>query len=170
MELKEYVRDIPDWPKKGIIFKDLTPLFKDPEAFRYALDCLHDRYREAPVDKVVGIEARGFIFAPTLAYMLGAGFVPVRKPRKLPWQTEKVTYELEYGTDTLEMHSDAINPGENVLLIDDLLATGGTASAVVKLIEREGGKVTGIGFLVELGFLNGRSKLNGHDVYALIQY
>ncbi len=170
MELKEYVRDVPDWPKKGIVFKDLTPLFKDPEAFRFALDSLHDRYREAPVDKVVGIEARGFIFAPTLAYMLGAGFVPVRKPRKLPWQTEQVTYELEYGTDTLEMHRDAIEPGENVLLIDDLLATGGTASAVVKLIERQGGKVTGIGFLVELGFLNGRSKLNGHDVYALIQY
>ncbi|MBI2839051.1 MAG: adenine phosphoribosyltransferase [Acidobacteria bacterium] len=170
MELKEYVRDVPDWPKKGIVFKDLTPLFKDPEAFRFALDSLHDRYREAPVDKVVGIEARGFIFAPTLAYMLGAGFVPVRKPKKLPWQTEQVTYELEYGTDTLEMHRDAIEPGENVLLIDDLLATGGTASAVVKLIERQGGNVTGIGFLVELGFLNGRSKLNGHDVYALIQY
>lgn len=170
MELKQYVRDVPDWPKKGIIFKDLTPLFKDPAAFKFALDALRNRYSETKVDKVCGVEARGFILAPTLAYMLGAGFIPVRKPKKLPWETEQVTYELEYGTDTLEMHRDAVKPGDNILLIDDLLATGGTASAVVRLIERQGGKLAGIGFLVELGFLHGRSKLDGHDVFALIRY
>ncbi len=170
MDLKQYIRDIPDWPKKGILFRDLTPLFKDPTAFRHALTQLHERFRGRPIDKVCGIEARGFIIAPTLAHMLGAGFIPVRKPRKLPWQVESITYDLEYGTDTLEIHRDAVQPGDRVLLIDDLLATGGTASAVVKLIERLGGKVAGIGFLVELAFLNGRSKLDGHDIYSLVTY
>lgn len=170
MELKDYIRDIPDWPKKGIVFKDLTPLFKDPAAFRFALETLRETFKSTPVDKVCGIEARGFILAPTIAYMLNAGFIPVRKPKKLPWQTEQVTYDLEYGTDTLEIHKDAVKPGERVLLIDDLLATGGTASGVVKLIERLGGKLTGIGFLVELTFLNGRSKLDGHSISSLIKY
>ena len=170
MELKKYIRDIPDWPKKGVIFRDLTPLFKDPAAFKYAVDQLHQRYRGTPVDKVCGIEARGFILAPTVAYLLGCGFIPVRKPKKLPWETEKVTYDLEYGTDTLEIHRDAVQAGERILLIDDLLATGGTAAGVVKLIQRLGGKLAGVGFLVELTFLNGRSKLEGQDIFSMISY
>ncbi len=170
MDLKKYIRDIPDWPKKGVLFRDLTPLFKDPAAFRYALEKLCEPYKGRAIDKICGIEARGFIIAPTIAHMLEVGFVPVRKPNKLPWQTESVTYDLEYGTDTLEIHTDAIQPGERVLLIDDLLATGGTAAGVVKLIERLGGKVVGIGFLVELSFLNGRSKLVGYDILSLVNY
>ncbi|MEW6363415.1 MAG: adenine phosphoribosyltransferase [Acidobacteriota bacterium] len=170
MELKQYIRDIPDWPKKGVIFRDLTPLFKDKAAFKYAVDQLHQRYGGMQVDRVCGIEARGFILAPTVAYLLGCGFIPVRKPKKLPWETEKVTYDLEYGTDTLEIHRDAVQAGERILLIDDLLATGGTAAGVVKLIQRLGGTVAGVGFLVELTFLNGRSKLDGQDVFSLISY
>jgi len=170
MDLKQHIREVPDWPKKGILFYDLTTLFQNAEAFRYAVEKLCNQYRNVPVDVVCGIEARGFILAPTIACMLGVGFIPVRKPKKLPWQTESVTYDLEYGTDTLEIHRDAVKPGDRVLLIDDLLATGGTAAGVVQLIERLGGKVAGIGFLVELLFLNGRKKLPGRDVFSLVTY
>jgi adenine phosphoribosyltransferase len=169
-ELKKAIRDIPDFPKEGIIFKDITTLLIDPEKFKLAVDSLYEHYKEKKIDKVLGVEARGFIFAPMIAYRLNAGFIPVRKPGKLPSETESVTYDLEYGTDTLEIHKDAIQQGDNVLIIDDLLATGGTAEAVAKLVRKLGGKVTGIGFLIELEFLNGKEKLEGEDVFTLIKY
>jgi adenine phosphoribosyltransferase len=169
-DLKKLIREIPDWPKPGILFYDLTTLLKDRKGFHTLIDRLCDHYANKHVDVVAGIEARGFIFAPALAYRLNAGFVPVRKPKKLPWKTAQVTYELEYGTDTLEIHQDAVEPGQRVLVCDDLLATGGTAAATVKLLRQLRGDVIGAGFAVELSFLNGRAKLPGLDVFSLIQY
>ena len=169
-DLKKLIREVPDWPKAGILFYDITTLLKDAHGFRAVIDGLKARYRDARVDAVLGIEARGFIFAPALAYALGAGFVPVRKPKKLPAERVSVTYALEYGTDTVEMHRDAIAPGGRVLIVDDLLATGGTAAATARLVEGAGGVVAGIGFVVELTFLNGRGKLQGYDVFSMLQY
>jgi adenine phosphoribosyltransferase len=169
-DLKALIREIPDYPKPGILFYDLTTLLKDPRGFHSLVDRLCDQYNGTKVDLVVGIEARGFIFAPALAYRLNAGFVPVRKPKKLPGKTSSVTYDLEYGTDQLDIHADAVKPGQSVLICDDLLATGGTAAAAVKLIQQLGGKVAGAAFAVELGFLNGRAKLPGVHVFSLLQY
>jgi adenine phosphoribosyltransferase len=169
-DLKTLIREVPDFPKAGILFYDITTLLKDKAGFRGVIDGLKQHYQNAAVDKVLGIEARGFIFAPALAYALGAGFVPVRKPKKLPSECVSVSYDLEYGTDCLEAHTDAIEPGERVLIVDDLLATGGTAAAAARLVQQMGGKVAGLGFVVELTFLNGRSKLGGFDVFSLLQY
>ena len=170
MELKPLIREVPDFPKAGILFYDITTLLKDPAGLRGVIDGLRDHYKETAVDLVLGVEARGFIFAPALAYALGAGFVLVRKPRKLPAAVVRATYDLEYGTDTLEMHQDAIRPGQRVLIVDDLLATGGTAAAVAKMVRDVGGVVAGLGFVIELTFLNGRKKLAGSDVFSLLQY
>ena len=169
-DLKDLIREVPDYPKPGILFYDLTTLLKDKRGFHTLIDRLCEHHKDHTIDIVAGIEARGFIFAPALAYRLGAGFVPVRKPKKLPAKTKSVTYALEYGTDTLEIHEDAVKPGDRVLICDDLLATGGTAAATAKLVEVLGGKVEGAAFAVELTFLNGRKKLQGLDVFALIQY
>jgi adenine phosphoribosyltransferase len=167
--LKKMIRTVPDFPKKGIQFYDITTLLKEPYGLRTTIDRLTE-FIELPIDTVIGIEARGFIFAPALAYRLGAGFVPVRKPRKLPAEIESISYTLEYGEDTLEIHKDAIGEGSRVLIADDLLATGGTARAVVDLVERLGGTVAGLAFVVELTFLNGRERLAGHKVSSLLQY
>src|SRR5208282_1126724 len=169
-DLKKLIREVPDYPKPGILFYDLTTLLKDKEGFHTLIDRLCDHYKGRTIDVVAGIEARGFIFAPALAYRLGAGFVPVRKPKKLPAKTASISYALEYGTDTLEIHEDAVKPGQNVLLCDDLLATGGTAAAAVQLIRSLGGNVVGAAFAVELNFLHGRDKLPGLDVFSLMQY
>lgn len=169
-DLKKLIREVPDWPKTGILFYDLTTLLRDPHGFRALIDKFCEHYKNSKIDVVVGMEARGFIFAPAIAYCLGAGFVPVRKPKKLPWKTVKATYELEYGKDTLEIHEDAIHPGQRVLICDDLLATGGTASATVELVKQLGGEVVGAAFAVELSFLFGRVRLKGIDVFSLIQY
>jgi adenine phosphoribosyltransferase len=169
-DLKKLIREVPDYPKPGILFYDLTTLLKDPKGFHTLIDRLCDHFRDHTIDIVAGIEARGFIFAPALAYRLGAGFVPVRKPKKLPAKTTAISYALEYGTDTLEIHEDAIKPGQRVIICDDLLATGGTAAATAKLIQKLGGTVEGTAFAVELTFLNGRAKLPGLDVFSLIQY
>jgi adenine phosphoribosyltransferase len=169
-ELKKLIREVPDWPKPGILFYDLTTLLKDKQGFRTLIDRLCDHYAGKKVDVVAGIEARGFIFAPALAYRLGAGFVPVRKPKKLPAKTTSVTYALEYGTDSLEIHEDAVQKGQHVLVVDDLLATGGTSAATVELVRKLGGEVIGAGFAVELTFLKGRAKLPGIDVFALLKY
>lgn len=169
-DLKKLIREIPDYPKPGILFYDLTTLLKDPRGFHSVVDQLCDHYKGDKVDVVAGVEARGFIFAPALAYRLGAGFVPIRKPKKLPWKTASVTYQLEYGTDQLEIHADAVRKGQRVLLCDDLLATGGTAAAATNLVRQLGGKVAGAAFVVELSFLNGRSKLPGIDVFSLLRY
>ena len=168
--LKKLIREVPDFPKPGILFYDITTLLKDPQGFRTLIDNLYDHYHRHPVDVVAGIEARGFIFGPALAYRLGAGFVPIRKPNKLPAKTAKETYQLEYGTDALEIHEDAIQKGQRVLICDDLLATGGTASAATRLVQKLGGEVAGCGFAVELTFLKGREKLKGLDVFSLLQY
>jgi adenine phosphoribosyltransferase len=168
--LKELIREIPDYPKPGILFYDLTTLLRNPKGFHSLVDALCDHYEGQHVDAVVGIEARGFILAPALAYRLGAGFVPVRKPKKLPAKAVSITYDLEYGTDTLEIHEDAIKPGARVLISDDLLATGGTAAATVALVRKLGGNVVGASFAVELTFLNGRKKLPGIDIFTMIQY
>ncbi len=169
-DLKKLIREVPDWPKPGILFYDLTTLMKDKKGFGTLIDRLCEHYAKTNVDVVAGVEARGFIFAPALAVRLGAGFVPVRKPKKLPWKTARVTYALEYGSDTLEIHEDAVQPGQKVLVCDDLLATGGTAAATVQLVRQLKGEVVGTCFAVELSFLNGRSKLPGLDVFSLIQY
>ncbi|OGX05218.1 MAG: adenine phosphoribosyltransferase [Omnitrophica bacterium RIFCSPLOWO2_12_FULL_50_11] len=168
--LKALVRDVPDFPKKGIIFKDITPLLKDGGALRFATDQLAEALKELPIDQVVGIESRGFILSPAVAYRLGAGFVPVRKKGKLPAAKEVIAYSLEYGEDTLEIHRDAIQEGTRVVIIDDLLATGGTGEAVVKLVEKLGGTVFALAFLVELAFLRGRERLAPYPVHSLIQY
>ena len=168
--LKKLIREVPDFPKPGILFYDITTLLKDPRGLRGTIDAFRNHYAGAEVDVVIGIESRGFIFAPALAYALGAGFVPVRKPKKLPAEISSISYELEYGSDTLEIHRDAIDKGSRVLIVDDLLATGGTARAVTQLVEGLGGIVAGLGFAVELTFLNGRGKLPGYDVYSLLQY
>jgi len=168
--LKKLIREVPDFPKPGILFYDITTLLKDHTGFKAVIDALKEHYAQSRVDLVVGVEARGFIFAPALAYAMGAGFIPVRKPKKLPARTVREEYQLEYGMDSLEVHEDAIRPGQNVLIVDDLLATGGTAAAVARLVEKLGGKVAGLGFVVELNFLKGRAKLPGYDVFSLLQY
>jgi adenine phosphoribosyltransferase len=168
--LKQLIREVPDFPKPGILFYDITTLLKDAEGLRASIDAFRDHYKDMKIDVVLGIEARGFIFAPVLAYALGAGFVPVRKPKKLPSERTSISYDLEYGSDTLEVHTDAVSEGTRVLIVDDLLATGGTARAVTQLVEQLGGTVSGLGFMVELTFLGGREKLAGHDIFALLQY
>ena len=170
MNLKEYIRNVPDFPKPGIMFRDITPLLSAPEAFRYTIRQFADRYRSAKPTAILAAESRGFIFAAPLAIELGAAFVPVRKPGKLPFQTRQFQYDLEYGTDTLEMHVDAVEPGSRVLLVDDLLATGGTIEACVKLAEQSHAEVVGLAFLIELTFLNGRDRLKNHDVFSLMKY
>jgi len=169
-DLKSLIREIPDYPKAGILFYDLTTLLQDGKGFHALVEQLCDHYSGQKVDIVAGIEARGFIFAPALAYRLGAGFVPVRKPKKLPWKTASVTYQLEYGSDQLEIHQDAVKKGQRVLLCDDLLATGGTAAAAIELVRRSGGEIVGAAFAVELNFLQGRKKLPGVDVFSLLKY
>jgi adenine phosphoribosyltransferase len=168
--LKAHVRDVLDYPKPGIVFKDITPLLGAPDAFRACVDALGEPFVATRVDKVIGIEARGFVFAAPVAYGLHAGFVPVRKPGKLPWEIERQEYELEYGTDLLEIHRDAIAPGEQVLVVDDVIATGGTAAATARLVERLGGTVVGFAFVLELGFLHGREQLDGYNVHTLVTY
>jgi adenine phosphoribosyltransferase len=168
--LKKLVRTVPDFPKPGILFYDITTLLKDRTGFAQMIDALASHYIERKIDLVLGIEARGFIFGPALAYRLNAGFVPVRKPHKLPAEVARVTYDLEYGTDTLEIHKDAITPGQNVVLVDDLLATGGTMEATVKLVKSLGGQIAGLAFAVELDFLKGRNRFPGSDVFSLLHY
>jgi adenine phosphoribosyltransferase len=168
--LKALIRDIPDFPEPGVVFKDITPLLGDAAAFSHVVDVLAGHYAGRGVTKVAGIEARGFIFAAPVAVRLGAGFVPVRKEGKLPHEVEGENYELEYGTDLLEIHKDAVHDGDRVLIVDDVLATGGTARAAAQLVERIGGKVIGISCLIELGFLNGRSKLEGYELFTLLGY
>jgi len=168
--LAALVRDIPDFPRPGITFKDVTPLLADPDAFRAAVDGIADRFADMAVHRVLGVEARGFILAAPIAYRFGAGFTPVRKAGKLPWQVEAEEYELEYGTDLLEIHKDAIEPGERILVVDDILATGGTAAATVRLVERLGAEVVGLGFVLELAFLDGRSRLPGRTIVSLVSY
>ena len=169
-DLKTLIREVADFPKPGILFYDITTLIKDACGFRAVIDGLKNHYHGAAVDTVLGIEARGFIFAPALAYALGAGFVPVRKPNKLPAECVSVSYDLEYGKDSLEMHKDAIGHGQNVLIVDDLLATGGTAAAAARMVADVGARVVGMGFVVELTFLQGRQKLAAYDVFSLLQY
>jgi len=168
--LKKLIREVPDFPKKGILFYDITTLLKDKRGFALLIDALAEHYVSQDVDLVLGMEARGFIFGPALAYRLNAGFVPVRKPGKLPAATAKYDYALEYGTNTLEVHKDAIQPGQRVIIVDDLLATGGTAEATTKLAATLGAEIVGLGFVVELDFLKGREKLKGYDVYSLLHY
>lgn len=169
-DLKKLIREVPDFPKPGILFYDITTLLKDPAGLRRAVDALADHYEGRKIDRVVGIEARGFIFAPMVAYRLNAGFVPVRKPQKLPAETARATYDLEYGQDSLEIHRDGISKGQNVLIIDDLLATGGTAAAVAGLADSLGGHVAGLGFLIELEFLKGRQKLQKYPIHSVLKY
>ena len=168
--LTAHVREIPDFPKPGVLFRDITPLLGDVDAFRFAVDAIADHFASTPVDRVIGIEARGFIIGAPVAYRLGAGLVPVRKPGKLPWETVNEPYELEYGIDSLEVHVDSVQPGEEVLVVDDVIATGGTALASCRLVERLGGRVCGIAAVIELGFLGGRAKLEGYDIVSLITY
>ena len=169
-ELKAMIREIPDFPKPGINFYDITTLLKNPTGLKRTLDALRERYKGEQIDTVVGIEARGFFFAPAVAYSLGAGFVPVRIPGKLPYKTRQMEYDLEYGTDKLEIHEDAIQPGQRVLIVDDVLATGGTAKAVADLVTQSGGSLQGLSFVIELDFLNGRSRLPGNDIFSLLHY
>lgn len=168
--LKTLIREVPNFPKPGILFYDITTLLKDKVGFATLIDALSAHYMEKDIDLVLGIEARGFIFGPALAYRLNAGFVPVRKPKKLPAETAKVTYQLEYGSDSLEMHKDAVQPGQRVIIVDDLLATGGTCAATVQLTKSLGGQIAGLAFVVELDFLKGRERLNGYDVFSLLHY
>jgi adenine phosphoribosyltransferase len=168
-QLKRLIRDIPDFPKPGINFKDLTPMLRDPAGFGKAVDKLAARYLGKKIDVVVGVEARGFVIGAALAYRLGAGVILIRKPGKLPYKTHRTIYELEYGTDTLEIHQDSISAGQRVVIADDLLATGGTVNAAIRLVEQQGGSIVECAFLVELLFLNGREKV-GHSVFSLIQF
>jgi adenine phosphoribosyltransferase len=168
--LTELVRDIPDFPQPGVVFKDITPLLADHAAFSGCIDALAGHWDGQRIDRVLGIEARGFIVAAPVAYRFGAGFTPVRKAGKLPWKVEREEYALEYGSDLLEIHQDAVRPGERVLIVDDVLATGGTAAATVRLAEGLGAEVAGLGFLIELTFLHGRSKLTGREIVSLIEY
>ena len=170
IDLEKYIRSIPDWPKKGILFRDITPLLADPRALAAAIDALCAGFTEAGIEYVAAVEARGFIFGAAVAGKLGVGFVPIRKKDKLPFKTESVTYALEYGTDTLEVHSDAVRSGAKVLMVDDLLATGGTMAAACKLIEKIGGQIVGITFLIELTELAGREKLTGYKIKTVISY
>jgi len=164
------IRDVPDFPKPGIIFKDITPLLKDPTGFRAVIDAMLEKYRDADLQGILGIEARGFLLGGALAYELGVSCLPARKPGKLPYRTRSVTYDLEYGQDCLELHEDAISEGDRILVVDDLLATGGTAAAACSLVEQFGGVVTGCAFIIELAFLQGRQKLEGRDLFTLLQY
>jgi len=168
--LKKTIREIPDFPKPGILFYDITTLLSNGEAFSEAINVFVDRYRDQNIKAVVGIEARGFIFASAVAYSLGVGFIPIRKPGKLPYKTVQRTYQLEYGTDTVEMHEDAVSSGDRILIIDDLIATGGTAQAVADMISERGGDIIELGFLVELDFLKGREKLQGYDIFTILNY
>jgi adenine phosphoribosyltransferase len=168
--IKSAIRDIPDFPKPGVIFKDITPILRDPNLFRAAIDLFVDRHRDAPINKIAAIDARGFIFAGAVSDRLGAGLVPIRKKGKLPYKTFEAEYDLEYGTATLTIHEDAFEQGDKVLLMDDLLATGGTAAASAGLIEKAGGQVVEIDFLIELAFLNGREKLSGYDIFAPVVF
>ena len=168
--LKAHVRDIPDFPRPGVVFKDITPLLAAPDAFAAVIDAVAAPFAGRRIDKVIGIEARGFVFAAPVAYRHAAGFVPVRKAGKLPFNIEREEYALEYGTDLLEIHRDAIHPGERVLIVDDVLATGGTAEATLRLAERLGGEVVGLAFFIELGFLHGRDHLEGREVHAVLGY
>ncbi len=170
IDLKKHIREIPDWPKKGILFRDITPLLLNPRAFAAAVDALSADFTEMGIEYVAAVEARGFIFGSAVAEKLDAGFVPIRKKGKLPWQTESITYDLEYGTDTLEVHSDAIDSGGKVLMVDDLLATGGTMAAACELIEKIGGTIVGIAFLIELTGLQGREKIADYNVTSIISY
>lgn len=170
IDLKRYIRSIPDWPKQGILFRDITPLLADPKVFAAAVDALCADFKEVGIDYVAAVEARGFIFGAAVAERLGAGFVPIRKKGKLPFKTESINYDLEYGTDTLEVHSDAIESQAKVLMVDDLLATGGTMASACKLIEKIGGQVAGIVFLVELADLRGREKISSYNVKSIISY
>ena len=168
--LKHYIRDVPDYPQPGVLFRDITPLLQDAATLRFTLDIMANRYRNSKIDQVVGIESRGFIFGTPLAYALGTGFVPVRKKGKLPAQVIGVEYELEYGSNVLEIHTDSITPGQRILVVDDLLATGGTTAGTVKLVEQLGAQVVSLAFLIELTSLKGRSRLPGYDVFALLSY
>jgi adenine phosphoribosyltransferase len=168
--LTRYIRDVPDWPKAGILFRDITPLLADPRAFPAAVDALSAPFKQAGVAYVAGVEARGFIFGAAVAAKLRAGFIPIRKKGKLPWQTESVTYDLEYGTDCIEIHRDAVTPGAKVLIVDDLLATGGTMQAACRLMEKVGAEVVGIAVVIELTGLKGRQRLAPHQIHALISY
>jgi adenine phosphoribosyltransferase len=169
-ELLRTIRSVPDFPKKGIVFRDITTLLKDPDAFARTADVLYERYKNARIDKVVSVESRGYILGSVLAYRLHAGFVPVRKPGKLPARTIREEYQLEYGSDALELHTDALAKGERVLIHDDLLATGGTIQATCRLVERLGGTIVGVAFLIELSFLKGRDRLTKYDVFSMMQY
>lgn len=169
-DLKKHIRDIHDFPEEGIIFKDITTLLKNPEAFKKSIDLLAVKFRKENIQQVVGVESRGFIFGSVLAYKLGCGFIPMRKKGKLPGKTASVSYELEYGMDELEIHEDAIEPNTRVLIVDDLLATGGTVEAAVKLLKMQKAVIAGIAFVVELKFLKGKNRLSNHDVYSIIKY
>ena len=170
MDLIKEIRSVPDFPKKGIVFRDITTLLKNKQAFAQAIDTLFDHYKRTPIDKVVSVESRGYILGAPLAYKLGAGFVPIRKPGKLPAATLRQEYSLEYGTDSVEVHKDGISPGERVLIHDDLLATGGTITAACQLVEKLGGRVVGVSFLIELTFLQARKRLSQYDIFSLIKY
>lgn len=170
LDLKAFIRDVPDFPKPGILFKDITPLLSHPAAFRESIARMAQQYRDSPIDVIVAAEARGFIFAAPLALELGVGFTPIRKPGKLPYKAHSFSYELEYGKDTLQMHVDGVSSGQRVLVVDDLLATGGTVGACCKLIENCGAQVVGCAFAIELAFLNGREKLKPHPVFSLMSY
>lgn len=168
--LKEHIRSIPDFPKKGIVFRDITPLIGDREVFKKVIDKFHERYKKKDIDAIVSVESRGFIFGAALAYKLGCAIIPVRKKGKLPYKTFNATYELEYGTDTLEIHQDAFKPGDKVLILDDLLATGGTTCAVINLVKKLEGKIIGAAFVIELEFLKGREKIKDIPVFSLVKY
>ena len=169
-DLKDHIRDIQDFPEEGIVFKDITTLLKNPEAFKKSIDLLATKFRHENIQQIVGVESRGFIFGAALAYKLGCGFIPMRKKGKLPGKTASVSYELEYGTDELEIHDDAIEPNTRVLIVDDLLATGGTVEAAIKLLQMQKAMIAGIAFLVELKFLKGKSRLSKHEIYSIIKY
>lgn len=170
LELKDYIRSIPDFPRPGILFRDITPLLADPDAFRETIRRLADHYRQTPLDAVVAAEARGFIFAAPLALELGIGFVPIRKPNKLPYETHAFEYELEYGSDVLEIHTDGVEPNQNVLVVDDLLATGGTVEACCRLLEKSGARVAGCAFLIELSELHGAERISPYEAFSLLHF
>jgi adenine phosphoribosyltransferase len=169
-ELRKRVRTVPDFPKEGILYYDVTPLLKDPKALQRIMDYFSIRFKGRKIDKVVGIESRGFIFGATMAYMLGVGFVPIRKPNKLPAETERIDYALEYGTDSLEIHKDSISPGEKILLVDDILATGGTARAAIQLVENLGGEIIECAFLIGVNKLNGKERLKEYNMFTMLEY
>jgi len=170
LDLKQKIRNVPDFPKKGIVFRDITPLVRDSEALKYSVETMAGHYNGKEVDAILGAEARGFIFGSAAAYKMGIGFIPVRKPGKLPFKTCSASYNLEYGKNILEMHTDAVNDGDKILIVDDLIATGGTARAMAELVEKMGGEVVGFCFLVELEFLNPRKILEGYDIFSLVKY